>query len=176
MIEWRDVVGCGGNYRISNFGAVWSKPRRMVEGGFLEPSSRPYGHQTVHLTYADGKRKIVFVHRLVLEAFVGPPPTPEHQCRHLDGNPRNNRVENLAWGTPAENNHDMDRHGTRMLGDNHAHTKVTSDLVAELRSGPHTQARCREYAKRLGMHPGSIYNIIKGKRRTHDPRAVVRER
>ena len=41
--------------------------------------------------------------RLVCEAFHGPPPDPRSVCMHLDENSRNNRPENLAWGTQKEN-------------------------------------------------------------------------
>lgn len=50
------------------------------------------------------------VHRLVLTVFVGPCP-PGMQTRHLDGDPGNNHLGNLRWGTPAENNRDTLRHG-----------------------------------------------------------------
>jgi hypothetical protein len=33
-------------------------------------------------------------------------------CRHLDGNPINNRLENLRWGTHKENKADAIKHGT----------------------------------------------------------------
>jgi len=32
--------------------------------------------------------------------------------RHLDGNPKNNSADNLAWGTYAENENDKRAHGT----------------------------------------------------------------
>jgi hypothetical protein len=47
----------------------------------------------------------------VLEAFVGPRP-PGLECRHLDGNPANSVLANLAWGTHSENMQDRVRHGT----------------------------------------------------------------
>ncbi len=43
------------------------------------------------------------VHRLICEAFHGPAPSNKPLCMHLDENPRNNRPENLAWGTNKEN-------------------------------------------------------------------------
>lgn len=51
------------------------------------------------------------VHKLVLEVFVGE--RPEGMvCRHLNGNPLDNRLLNLCWGTPKQNAQDSIRHGT----------------------------------------------------------------
>ncbi len=38
---------------------------------------------------------------LVLEAFRGPRPTPEHRAVHLNGDKENNNLRNLVWGIPA---------------------------------------------------------------------------
>lgn len=43
------------------------------------------------------------VARLVCEAFNGPAPLDRPVCMHLDEDARNNRPENLAWGTQKEN-------------------------------------------------------------------------
>ncbi len=49
------------------------------------------------------------VHRLVLLAFKGRPKN-HRQVRHLDGDPNNNQLENLVWGTGKENWRDRKRH------------------------------------------------------------------
>lgn len=43
------------------------------------------------------------VHRLVCEAFHGPPPFERAVVIHIDENALNNRPENLKWGTQKEN-------------------------------------------------------------------------
>lgn len=43
------------------------------------------------------------VHRLVCEAFHGPPPFDRAVVIHIDENALNNRPENLRWGTQKEN-------------------------------------------------------------------------
>lgn len=43
------------------------------------------------------------VHRLVCEAFHGPPPFEKAVVIHLDENGLNNNSENLKWGTQKEN-------------------------------------------------------------------------
>jgi hypothetical protein len=87
------------------------KPGRY--GGFsdtwhdLKPTSQSRGHLAIWLGRDDQR----FVHRLVLEAFVGPCP-PGLECLHEGGNPGNNALGNLRWGTRKENHADSVRHGT----------------------------------------------------------------
>ena len=57
------------------------------------------------------KHHVKYVHTLVLNAYDGPKPD-DYVCRHLNGNPLDNRPENLRWGTVQENTQDSIRHGT----------------------------------------------------------------
>jgi hypothetical protein len=71
------------------------------------------------------------VDRLVLEAFAGPCPEGL-ECCHNDGDPANNRLENLRWDTRKANVEDSRRHGTMRLG-SRAHTKLREEDVREIR-------------------------------------------
>jgi hypothetical protein len=59
----------------------------------------------------DGRTVSRYVHTLVARAFHGEP-TPGQEVRHLDGVQTNNRADNLAWGTRAENMRDAVAHGS----------------------------------------------------------------
>lgn len=76
------------------------------------------------------------VHRLVLETFVGPCPFGM-ECRHLDGNQKNNRVDNLRWGTHIENVGDTIIHGTQYHpkydGENYPNAKTNRNKVIEIK-------------------------------------------
>jgi hypothetical protein len=74
------------------------------------------------------------VHRLVLEAFVGSCPD-SFECCHKDGNPLNNRLENLRWGSRSENRLDAVNHGTNnfLRGELNVKAKLTWEEVRLIR-------------------------------------------
>lgn len=117
---WKPVPGYEGLYEVSDEGRVRSLDRDVTQtsrrgalytlrkkGKLLRPGRMPSGHLSVAL----GRGNSQCVHRLVLLAFVGPAPD-KHECCHNNGNPADNRLENLRWGTRSENIKDAIRHGT----------------------------------------------------------------
>jgi hypothetical protein len=108
--RWLPVPGYDGVYQVSDLGRVRScyryvncgtglAPRR---GRILRPSTEGSGYRKVSLRL-NGKQRSWTVHRLVLVAFVGPPPTNPAQGAHLNGRRGDNRLINLAWVTPQQN-------------------------------------------------------------------------
>lgn len=93
---------------------------------------RPKGYHVISLCGEHGAKHIRTVHALVLEAFVGPCPDGL-QCRHLDGNPANNHVLNLKWGTSIENANDKLLHGTYIQGERCSKAKLANDDVLKIR-------------------------------------------
>jgi hypothetical protein len=67
------------------------------------------GYMRVRIT-VDGKRKALFVHKLIAKFFVGPNPGGMI-LRHLDDNKPNNDYRNIAWGTRSDNALDRVRNG-----------------------------------------------------------------
>ena len=113
--SWRPIVGHEGLYEVSDQGHVRSLDRpdaagRWVHGRAVQPVVHHRGHLRVSL-WSGGRRTQVFVHRLVLEAFRGSAPAGMEAC-HNDGNPTNNRLDNLRWDTQSANQLDRVRHGT----------------------------------------------------------------
>lgn len=151
--EWRWIPGFEGRYEVSNLGRILSHragSRRVLKSR----KSTPYGHQKVILGAA---REEAWVHRLVLRAFIGEPEDGQI-ARHMDGNPGNNSLSNLTWGTPAENNADMMRHGRTSRGERSAQSKLTEGQVAAIRQmlGP-----ARVVAEMYGISQTTVYSIWK---------------
>ena len=110
----KDIPGFP-DYAVTDGGAIWSKPRvdtigRRQRGTWLKPYIRKDGHASVNLFSKYGQ-KAYRVHRLVLEAFVGPCPEGMEAC-HNNGDPADNRLENLRWDTRQENQKDAVKHGS----------------------------------------------------------------
>ncbi len=110
---WKPVASREG-VKASNLGRVLLPPRSaaMPHGGIRQYTPKPvFGTRTK----ASAKARHVYmgiynrfygnmkVHRLVCEAFHGPPPFPKAVVIHLDEDATNNRAENLRWGTQKEN-------------------------------------------------------------------------
>lgn len=106
---------------------VWQsiKTRPIGDTGYLVTSSgqvigprgilKPWvGSRSGHLR-VDLPGRRAYVHHLVMEAFVGPRPDGI-ETRHLNGDPADNRLSNLVYGTKAENTKDSVRHGTYRNG------------------------------------------------------------
>ena len=76
----------------------------------MRPDVGEQGHRRVQLISPDGTPQRIGVHRLVLTAFDRPPLHGEQGC-HRDGDPSNNALPNLRWGSQSENWSDRVRHG-----------------------------------------------------------------
>lgn len=115
--EWLPVIGYENTYEVSDSGRIRSLERwvrcgqgyRKVPAKMMVLGRTKKGYVIVNIS-RDGKSKTHNVHALVLTSFVGPRPAGMEAC-HGDGNPKNNRLDNLRWGTPSSNVQDMLRHG-----------------------------------------------------------------
>lgn len=118
---WRPVVGWEELYEVSSIGRVRAKERvmwvknhtnvvkRVIPPRLLRSGLDAAGYRSVGLSRGKGPRRHL-VHRLVLFAFVGPPPQSWYHGCHYNGIRSDSRLENLRWDTPAGNAADTIRH------------------------------------------------------------------
>lgn len=96
---------------------------------------------------------------LVCTVFHGPRPTG-HEVAHLNGNPLDNRAENLAWKTPAANQADRIEHGTSNRGARHGRAKLTPEDVREIRQMAAAGRLQAEIVARFGIAQTTVSQII----------------
>ena len=107
---WKPIKGYEGLYEISNRGSIKSLEREIGNNGgiaikkeaILTPQQIRCGYYRIGLTDENKKRKMFLVHRLVATAFI-PNPQNKSEVNHIDGNKKNNNLENLEWCTRGEN-------------------------------------------------------------------------
>jgi hypothetical protein len=116
------------DYYFSRFGIAAS----IKKGRFLVLKGTVCGQIGYQAICVSGKTK-VYVHRVVCELFNGPV-LPGQQCRHLDGNPKNNDAKNLKWGTASENSQDKIAHGTNGEGEQNPMSKLSKSKVEQIRN------------------------------------------
>ncbi len=101
---WVDVPEYEGLYRVSDMGRV-----KGQRGRIMKPAVAGLGYLAVTLC-RDKAQQREYVHRLVLKAFVGPPPPGMEAC-HANSIRTDNRLSNLRWDTRQENIRDIVRAG-----------------------------------------------------------------
>lgn len=110
--KWATVPKTQGRYSISTMGRIRShdtvivrmnqghKQSILLKGRVLKPTLGNNGYYYVSLV-RDGEKKKYYIHRLMLETFVGDEPNME--VNHKNGVRSDNRLSNLEWVTGKGN-------------------------------------------------------------------------
>lgn len=127
--EWKDIAGFDGRYQVSNLGRVrsvdWPLVRRnrwggyvtnLIKGKVLKAGPNSAGYPQVALTNDERGQKFYLVHRLVAQEFIGPCPDGM-EVMHKDDDPGNPAVDNLQYGTRADNMQDAAAKGRTARGE-----------------------------------------------------------
>lgn len=164
--SWLPVPDYEDYYEVSDHGQVRSFDRRtwngvkwfMRPGRILKATLSGKGYRKVGLHKESGsKASQRNLHVLVLETFVGP--RPEGMVvRHLNGDPADNRITNLAWGTPTQNSQDMLDHGRNKKAAqthcNYGHVLLNPNLAQHKTAQGHRKCKaCNRGRGYMRWHP-----------------------
>lgn len=131
--DWKTVVGFP-QYDVNEFGDVRrSSVAQRLPLTLLKPVVGSRGGYLTYCLRHNGKQSTLPAHKLVADAFLGVKPFEGACIRHLDGNPLNNNLSNLKWGTYKENADDSTRHGTTQRGTKNPNNKLTEPQVLAIR-------------------------------------------
>jgi hypothetical protein len=151
---WRPIVWAP-NYLVSSWGQIQG-PRAL-----LQPAP-DNGYPLVSIVVGQ-KTKTARVHKLVANAFLGPPPFVGALVAHNDGDTSNCRIDNLRWASGLENQRDRQRHGTRVCGSAVEGAKLVEADIPVIRSRIASGERYPSIARDFGVSISTISLIKKNK-------------
>lgn len=164
---WVEIKGYP-DYHISNFGNIKSLGRYVNRnGGMLrvkEKILRPYvakkrgGYLECNI-YRDAVRKRIKYHVAVAEAFIGPRPDGFHVC-HYDGDPSNNKLVNIRYCSPSQNEMDKIRHGYSQIGERNRSSVLEESDILFIRSFSKSGISGADIARIYKVSSSCIYSII----------------
>lgn len=150
--EWRELAEP--RVRVSNMGRLETVPKggkwaKRPQRSTPSPMRGGYAHVTVD------KKNYVF-HRLVLVAFVGPPPSPTSQADHIDSDRSNNQLSNLQWLSRSEN--------CKKRGPQSVFHAANRGVVIECESATKRFKSSAAAAKELGLTQSRVQSLCRDKR------------
>lgn len=136
-------------YFISKCGKVFTNIKKRL----LKPCLDKKGYYYISLKCIKTNKSVKHrIHRLVCLTFIGEP--NGLVVRHLNGNSKDNRLENLAYGTQSDNEQDSIKHGTH-----YRNTKFTIEQVRQIASD---RRPYNEIAKDFGTARNYVSDIKSG--------------
>lgn len=178
---WKSVPGYYGCYEASSYGRLRSVAIYHHRAGRIVRRSapkirKPSYNRDGYLRFRMSRGPERFnhqAHSIIALTFLGPRNQGQEVC-HIDGNRQNNAIENLEYGTKAENMRHRDLHGTTAKGDRHGmrihkglvagerngKARLTSEIVLEIRrryKQGHTQA---QLAGNYGIKEPAVWKIL----------------
>lgn len=170
------------DYEVSDHGNVRSWMRRGRETAdptsprLLKPRFRKdKKYASLSLRHPDGRTASRSIHSVVMEAWVGPRPEGE-EVAHLNGNPSDNRLENLQYVTHVVNESHKALHGTRATGESVNGAVLAEWQVAEIRYLDSRGVGHVKIGELFGVGHKYVSEIAAGQTWTHvDPRKDAEE-
>lgn len=173
--RWLPVLGFP-DYEVSDRGRIRSLDRcvrqstgsvRFFKGQILSAPPTKKGYLHTNLVNPAGIAKSVYVHQIVLFAFVGPRPDGM-EVRHKNGKKSDCLLSNLCWGTKLENAADREKHGTHHRGEKSATAKLNDAKVRAIRA-EYALGRCSHafLGRKYGVKAATVYRVLNRKNWKH---------
>ncbi|MCB0699664.1 MAG: HNH endonuclease [Chitinophagaceae bacterium] len=165
MKDFRLIHGYERHYEVSSDGSIRSRNRiiktvngiyRCLSGKLLKQKDNGLGYQFVTLCKA-GICTNHYVHRLVAKAYI-PNPYGYKYVNHINGDPGDNRMENLEWVSHSQNTqHAYDTGLNNNKGEGHWFAVGVVDNRLN-----RTFSTVKEWANALGINYSTARNILNG--------------
>jgi hypothetical protein len=165
MAVWKNIANYDEMYEVSCDGEIRSKNRftksisgrkRFVIGRVIKTKKNRDGYLFVTLS-KNGQVQNLYVHRIVAETYISNPDN-KPQVNHIDGDKKNNSVDNLEWVSVSENTKHAYKNGlSGNIGATHCFAKKLIDNCTGKEYG------CiKEAANDLGINYTTLRNMLCG--------------
>lgn len=165
-------------YEISSLGNVRSKDRVVnqktkngeifefnYKGRILRQSNHKCGYKLCCLKSQE-KRTTYYVHRLVALAFIKNENINNNQVNHLNGNKKDNKVNNLEWSNASLNTIHAVKLGLQKSGKNSKRSKSIIQINPFNGEKIKTFFCIMDVERELGYSNKNINKVLKHKRKT----------
>lgn len=166
--NWRNIKGYEGLYQVSDCGEIKSLDRKskrkdsgfnIYKGKVLKQDKNNRGYNLITLN-KNGVSKKILVHRIVAINFIENNENKKF-VNHIDGDKRNNKVENLEWATFEENiKHAWETEIYKPIKSDSVHTaKLNSEKVKNIRKNTENKS-VKELAEEYGVTSTTVSNVL----------------
>lgn len=161
--EWQAIEGYEGLYEVSDLGRV-----RSVKTETVRAQHTTRGYPSLNLCRG-GRHRSKRVHRLVAQAFMDAPEAGRDHINHINGDKTDNRLQNLEWVSPGENNrHAADAGLNDQRGRRNNRAKLTAEDVLEMRErAKRSGVTQRDLAAEFGVSQPQVGRILRRERWDH---------
>lgn len=124
-----------GRYAITKSGEIWSFPkkwRNLSHKGKWLKKIKVGGYLTISLQESN-KSKQFLIHRLVALTYI-PNPLNLKQINHKNCIKTDNRLKNLEWVTPTQNQNHASKNGLMIKGIKHHNAKLYPEAIVDIRT------------------------------------------
>jgi hypothetical protein len=170
--KWLPVVGYEGLYEVSDWGRVKGVDRtvdrsdgwpRRIKGRIKRLIPTFQGYLIAHLS-RDNLQISRGIHRLVLTAFVCPPPFEGAEVNHKDFDKTNNRPSNLEWVSHQANmDHACADGRARPIMGIKKSPKFTPEVVADVRKLCEGGMSPMDISEKTGVPKNTVWDILSNK-------------
>jgi hypothetical protein len=150
--QYRDT-----QYSVANTGYV----RNDTTGKILSGARTRQGYLRFNMWHK-GTSTSVAIHRLIAEVFLGKPENENYVVNHKDGNPSNNRLDNLEWVTIKDNVRHAYATGLAKSGEDSAAAKLTEAEVLQIIDCMRSGMTVSQTAKDFKISAAAVSNIWHG--------------
>lgn len=173
---WKTVPSLNHMYEVSNLGRV----RNTKSKKLLKLQTNASGYYIFSAYIEPNKPVTTPVHRAVAEVFLGKCPN-NYEVNHIDGNKKNNNVNNLEYVTRSENLLHAYKIGLRKgpkanprRGEDHPFAKLKEeDVILILKTHRETGYGDRKLARILGFPKSAIGPILRNRSWKHIDRNLI---